>query len=84
VTDTVRPEIARRYPGAEILLHPMSLTSGAHMVPDLGVASCGGIRRDAIGNVIPAKAGIQDMSWLQRRWTPAFAGVTISYGFISV
>ena len=33
VTDTVRPEIARRYPGAEILLHPMSLTSGAHMGP---------------------------------------------------
>ena len=33
VTDTVRPEIARRYPGVEILLHPMSLTSGAHMGP---------------------------------------------------
>ena len=33
VTETVRPEIARRYPGAEILLHPMSLTSGAHMGP---------------------------------------------------
>ena len=33
VTDTVRPEIARRYPEAEILLHPLSLTSGAHMGP---------------------------------------------------
>ncbi len=33
VTETVRPEIARRYPEAEILLHPMSLTSGAHMGP---------------------------------------------------
>ena len=33
VTETVRPEIGRRYPGAEILLHPMSLTSGAHMGP---------------------------------------------------
>ena len=37
VTETVRPEIARRYPEAEILVHPMSLTSGAHMGPgDLG------------------------------------------------
>jgi uncharacterized protein len=33
VTEEVRPEIARRYPEAEILLHPMSLTSGAHMGP---------------------------------------------------
>jgi uncharacterized protein len=33
VTETVRPEIARRYPEAEILLHPLSLTSGAHMGP---------------------------------------------------
>jgi hypothetical protein len=33
VTDTVLPEIARRYPAAEILLHPLSLTSGAHMGP---------------------------------------------------
>jgi uncharacterized protein len=33
VTEELRPEIARRYPEAEILLHPMSLTSGAHMGP---------------------------------------------------
>jgi DegV family protein with EDD domain len=33
VAGAVRPEIARRYPAAEILLHPMSLTSGAHMGP---------------------------------------------------
>ncbi|MCL5808723.1 MAG: DegV family EDD domain-containing protein [Deltaproteobacteria bacterium] len=33
VTERVQPEIARRHPGAEILLHPMSLTSGAHMGP---------------------------------------------------
>ncbi|MHB8910644.1 MAG: DegV family protein [Syntrophales bacterium] len=33
VAETVRSEIARRYPAAEILLHPMSLTSGAHMGP---------------------------------------------------
>lgn len=33
VAGTVQPEIARRYPAAEILLHPMSLTSGAHMGP---------------------------------------------------
>ncbi len=33
VTETVRPEIARRYSEAEILLQPMSLTSGAHMGP---------------------------------------------------
>jgi len=33
VTEAVRPEIARRYPEAEILLHPLSLTSGVHMGP---------------------------------------------------
>ena len=33
VTEAVRPEIARRHPGAEILVEPMSLTSGAHMGP---------------------------------------------------
>ena len=33
VEGTVQPEIARRHPAAEILLHPMSLTSGAHMGP---------------------------------------------------
>jgi uncharacterized protein len=33
VSGTVQPEIARRHPAAEILLHPMSLTSGAHMGP---------------------------------------------------
>jgi DegV family protein with EDD domain len=33
VIERVRPEIARRYPEAKILLHPMSLTSGAHMGP---------------------------------------------------
>jgi uncharacterized protein len=33
VKETVQPEIARRHPAAEILLHPMSLTSGAHMGP---------------------------------------------------
>jgi DegV family protein with EDD domain len=33
VKDTVRPEIARRWPKAEILLMPMSLTAGAHMGP---------------------------------------------------
>jgi len=33
VAQKVRPEIERRRPGAEILLHPMSLTSGAHMGP---------------------------------------------------
>ena len=33
VKDTVQPQIARRYPEAEILIHPMSLTSGAHMGP---------------------------------------------------
>jgi uncharacterized protein len=33
VKETVQPEIARRHPEAEILLHPMSLTSGAHMGP---------------------------------------------------
>jgi DegV family protein with EDD domain len=33
VTETVKPEIARSHPGAEIILHAMSLTSGAHMGP---------------------------------------------------
>lgn len=33
VKNTVQPEIARLHPEAEILLHPMSLTSGAHMGP---------------------------------------------------
>ena len=33
VKETVQPEIVRRHPEAEILLHPMSLTSGAHMGP---------------------------------------------------
>jgi len=33
VAGTARPEIARRHPGAEILLQPMSLTAGAHMGP---------------------------------------------------
>ena len=33
VVQTVRPEITRRWPAAEILLQPMSLTSGAHMGP---------------------------------------------------
>ena len=33
VKETVQPEISRRHPEAEILLHPMSLTSGAHMGP---------------------------------------------------
>jgi DegV family protein with EDD domain len=33
VEGTVRPEIARRHPAAEILLHPLSLTSGVHMGP---------------------------------------------------
>ena len=33
VKEKVQPEIARRHPEAEILLHPMSLTSGAHMGP---------------------------------------------------
>lgn len=33
VTGTVRPEMARRHPAAEILLAPMSLTAGAHMGP---------------------------------------------------
>jgi uncharacterized protein len=33
VTQKVQPEIARRCPDAEIILHPMSLTSGAHMGP---------------------------------------------------
>jgi hypothetical protein len=33
VTKKVQPEIVRRWPEAEIILHPMSLTSGAHMGP---------------------------------------------------
>ncbi|MFZ5569451.1 MAG: DegV family protein [Thermodesulfobacteriota bacterium] len=33
VAETVLPEITRRYPKAEILLQPLSLTSGAHMGP---------------------------------------------------
>lgn len=33
VTQKVQPEIAGRWPEAEIILHPMSLTSGAHMGP---------------------------------------------------
>ena len=33
VSETVRREIARRHPRAEILVQPMSLTAGAHMGP---------------------------------------------------
>jgi fatty acid-binding protein DegV len=33
VAEKVQPEVARRHPDAEIILHPMSLTSGAHMGP---------------------------------------------------
>jgi DegV family protein with EDD domain len=33
VNGTVKKEIGIRYPGAEIMLQPMSLTSGAHMGP---------------------------------------------------
>ncbi|MEI7673508.1 MAG: DegV family protein, partial [Deltaproteobacteria bacterium] len=33
VTREAQPEITRRWPGAEIILQPMSLTSGAHMGP---------------------------------------------------
>ncbi|MCX5837961.1 MAG: DegV family EDD domain-containing protein [Deltaproteobacteria bacterium] len=33
VTQKVQPEIVRRWPEAEIILHPLSLTSGAHMGP---------------------------------------------------
>ena len=33
VTKKVQPEIVRRWSEAEIILHPMSLTSGAHMGP---------------------------------------------------
>jgi hypothetical protein len=33
VVGTVLPEITRRYPASEILLHPLSLTSGVHMGP---------------------------------------------------
>jgi DegV family protein with EDD domain len=33
VTKKVQPEIRRRWPEAEIILHPLSLTSGVHMGP---------------------------------------------------
>jgi uncharacterized protein len=33
VTKKVEPEIVRRWPEAEIILHPLSLTSGVHMGP---------------------------------------------------
>ena len=33
VMDKVQPEIARRWPAAELILQPMSLTAGAHMGP---------------------------------------------------
>jgi fatty acid-binding protein DegV len=33
VTKKAQPEIVRRWPEVEIILHPMSLTSGAHMGP---------------------------------------------------
>jgi hypothetical protein len=33
VDDTVKKEIETRYPSAEILLQPLSLTSGVHMGP---------------------------------------------------
>jgi DegV family protein with EDD domain len=33
VTQKVQPEIVRRWPEAELILQPMSLTSGAHMGP---------------------------------------------------
>jgi uncharacterized protein len=33
VTQKVQPEIVRRWPEAEIILHPLSLTSGVHMGP---------------------------------------------------
>ena len=33
VNDTVKKEIENRYPSAEILLQPLSLTSGVHMGP---------------------------------------------------
>jgi DegV family protein with EDD domain len=33
VTKKVQPEIVRRWPEAEIILHPLSLTSGVHMGP---------------------------------------------------
>jgi hypothetical protein len=31
--EKVRSEVTRRYPGAQIIVHPLSLTSGAHMGP---------------------------------------------------
>ena len=33
MTQKVQPEIVRRWPEAEIILHPLSLTSGVHMGP---------------------------------------------------
>jgi DegV family protein with EDD domain len=33
VDDVVKPEIVRRYPDVELILQPLSLTSGAHMGP---------------------------------------------------
>jgi hypothetical protein len=33
VSEKVQPEIVRRWPEAELILQPMSLTSGAHMGP---------------------------------------------------
>jgi len=41
-----------------------------------------GKRQAAYGNfplVIPAKAGIQRLATLHRRWIPAFAGMTIFF-----
>jgi hypothetical protein len=31
--EEVRNDVVRRYPNAQIVLHPLSLTSGAHMGP---------------------------------------------------
>ena len=31
--EEVGSELTRRYPGAQIIVHPLSLTSGAHMGP---------------------------------------------------
>ena len=33
VAEVVQPEIMRRFPEAQVILHPLSLTSGAHMGP---------------------------------------------------
>ncbi len=38
--------------------------------------------RKSTTNVIPAEAGIYKYKVVTERWTPAFAGVTTSYGFI--